>query len=110
MEDELDLRQYIGALIKHRWLIVATTVLAALAAFAVSLINAPPSNEPLYEATAGVLIARMRTSVTFDSRFRTIEELPGSNYLEQDAHRTALASLVKKVASPPWSLKESRMN
>jgi uncharacterized protein involved in exopolysaccharide biosynthesis len=95
MEDELNLRQYISALIKHRWLIVATTVLAALAAFAVSLINAPLSNEPLYEATAGVLIARMRTSVTFDSRFRTIEELPGSNYLEQDAHRTALASLVK---------------
>jgi uncharacterized protein involved in exopolysaccharide biosynthesis len=95
MENELDLRQYIGALIKHRWLIIATTTLAALAALVVSLINAPPASEPLYEATAGVLIARIRTSVTFDSRFRTIEDLPGANYLEQDAHRTALSRLVK---------------
>lgn len=95
MENEPDLRQYVGALIKHRWLIVATTVLAALPAFAVSCINTPPSREPFYEATAGVLIARMRTSVTFDSRFRTVEDLPGTNYLEQDAHRTALARLVE---------------
>jgi uncharacterized protein involved in exopolysaccharide biosynthesis len=95
MEDELDLRQYIGALIKHRWLVVAMTVLAALAAFAVSWMNAPLPSEPLYEATAGVLIVRMRTSVTFDSRFRTVEDLPGTSYLEQDAHRTALARLVK---------------
>jgi uncharacterized protein involved in exopolysaccharide biosynthesis len=95
MKNDPNLRQYIHALIKHRWLIIATTLLAALAALAVSLINSPPSSEPLYEATAGVLIARMRTSVTFDARFRTVEDLPGSNYLEQDAHRTALASLVR---------------
>jgi uncharacterized protein involved in exopolysaccharide biosynthesis len=95
MENEPDLRQYIHALIKHRWLVIATTVLAALAALVVSLINAPPSSKPLYEATAGVLIARIRTSVTFDTRFRTVEDLPGSNYLEQDAHRIALAGLVK---------------
>jgi uncharacterized protein involved in exopolysaccharide biosynthesis len=95
MENEPDLRQYISALVKHRWLIVTTMMLAALAALAVSLINAPPPNEPLYEATAGVLIARIRTSVTFDPRFRTVEDLPGVNYLEQDAHRTALVRLVK---------------
>lgn len=95
MENEPDLRQYIGALIKHRWLIVATAVLAALAALAVSWINSPPPSEPLYQAKAGVLIARIRTSVTFDARFRTVETLPGYNYLEQDAYRTALASLVK---------------
>ena len=95
MEHEPDLRQYIGALIKHRWLIVATTVLAALAALAVTLANSQPPSEPFYVATAGVLIARIRTSVTFDPRFRTVEELPGNNYLEQDAYRAALASLVK---------------
>jgi uncharacterized protein involved in exopolysaccharide biosynthesis len=95
MENEPDLRQYIGALIKHRWLIVATTALAALAALAASLINTSPQSGPLYEATAGVLIARMRTSVTFDPRFRTVEDLPGTNYLEQDAHRTALSRLVR---------------
>jgi uncharacterized protein involved in exopolysaccharide biosynthesis len=38
MEEEVDLRQYIEVLIKHRWLIIAGTVLAALSAFVVTVL------------------------------------------------------------------------
>ncbi len=95
MEDEINLREYLQVLIKHRWLIVAGTVVAALAAFVVSFLFANPT----YEATAGVLIAQTRSRITFDPRFQTVESGGlGTNYyaaMNQQAHRWALVSLVK---------------
>jgi uncharacterized protein involved in exopolysaccharide biosynthesis len=95
MENEPNLRQYVGVVIKHRWIIIATTVLAALAALASTCIDFSQSSTSLYEATAGVLINRMRTQVTFDPRFRTIEDTPAVSYISQDAHRTALVEMVR---------------
>jgi uncharacterized protein involved in exopolysaccharide biosynthesis len=95
MENESDLRRYVRVLIKHRWIIIATTVLAALAALASTYAGSSRPGPPLYEATAGVLIVRIRTQVTFDPRFRTIEDSPATNYITHDAHRIALANLVR---------------
>lgn len=92
MESELNLRQYIDVLIKHRWLIVATTAIAAVAALVVGLVR-----EPAYEVAAGILIARTRTQVTFDPRFQTLEssDLRQAARLDESARRWALAALVE---------------
>ncbi len=87
---------YIQALMKYWWLIVLGTVLAALAALPTSL-----SVTPVYEATAGVLIAGQRSRITLDPRFQTIEDVGGTGYntyVGQQAHRTALVALVRNGA------------
>ena len=84
---------YIEVLMKYWWLIVLFTVLAALAALVTSLLITP-----VYEATAGVLIAGQRSQITLDPRFQTIEDVGGtgySAYTGQEAHRTALLALVR---------------
>jgi uncharacterized protein involved in exopolysaccharide biosynthesis len=90
MENEFDLRSYIRMVIKHRWLIVATTVLAALAA-----LFATRSVAPVYEATAGILIAQAYTRITFDPRFQTVESDIGRYTADREARRWALAALVQ---------------
>jgi uncharacterized protein involved in exopolysaccharide biosynthesis len=95
MENEPNLRQYVGIVIKHRWIVIATTVLAALTALASTYIDFSRPGTSLYEATAGVLIVHMRTQVTFDPRFKTVEDVSAVSYISQDAHRTALAEMVR---------------
>ena len=98
MEEEVDLRQYIEVLIKHRWLIIAGTVLAALSAFVVTVLFI----DPAYEATAGILIAQTRSQITFDPRFQTVEsDNIGASYyaaMNQQAHRQALVAMVENGA------------
>jgi uncharacterized protein involved in exopolysaccharide biosynthesis len=60
-EDETDLREYLRVLIRHWRLVAATTILAALAALAVSLIM-----QPTYEATALVAITGARYEFQFN--------------------------------------------
>jgi uncharacterized protein involved in exopolysaccharide biosynthesis len=60
-EDETDLREYLRVLLAHWRLVAATTILAALAALAVSLIVQPP-----YEATALVAITGARYEFQFN--------------------------------------------
>jgi uncharacterized protein involved in exopolysaccharide biosynthesis len=95
MEDEIDLRKYIDVLIKNAWLVIVMTVLAALAAFVVSRLIRPP----IYEATAGILIARTRSQVVFDPRFQTVDsDQVRSASMNEQARREALVALVRNGA------------
>ncbi len=68
MEEEIDLRPYIEALL-HGWKwIVGTAVLAGVVAFVISSLI-PPS----YEATALVAVVESRDIVQFDARIRETE-------------------------------------
>ncbi len=69
MEEEIDLRPYIEALISKWYWIVGTAVVAGIVAFVVS--SALP---PSYEATALVAVTKPSDIVEFDSRIRSIDE------------------------------------
>ena len=71
MEDEIDLREYLDVLIRRWKWIVALTLIAALAAGAISFLLLKPS----YEATALVLIANPRYRLRFDPRLETLSEV-----------------------------------
>jgi len=90
--EQVILRQYIEPLFRNFWFIVLGTILAVLAALAYILFF----TSPRYEATAGVLIARTRSQVTFDPRFQTYDSGDQiASYTNQSAHRATLVALVK---------------
>lgn len=69
MEDAIDLRPYLEALVRHwAWLVVAA-VLGALLAFGISRLI-----PPAYEATALVVISEPSQRVQFDPRFETVTD------------------------------------
>ena len=63
MEDEIDLRAYIGILLKNKYWIAGLTVLAAAVAFGVSALL--PAT---YRSTALVTVTKPSYDVRFDSR------------------------------------------
>lgn len=69
MEEEIDLRPYIEALISKWYWIVGAAVLAGILAFVVSSML-PPS----YEATALVTVTQPSEIVEFDNRIRSVDE------------------------------------
>ncbi len=71
--EEIDLRQYVLVLIKRKWLIIGLTVLAAAAAYIWSM-----SQPEMYEATASVIVYRMRSEIVFAPEFKTIEGPSGA--------------------------------
>jgi uncharacterized protein involved in exopolysaccharide biosynthesis len=91
MEEEIDLRPYIQALLTRWYWIVGAVVLAVVMAFIVTRL-APPT----YEARSSVAIIRSRTDVSFDSRIQTLSEgeLAGLN-ADANSRRSALLGLVK---------------
>jgi len=93
MDDEIDLRQYLDVLIAWRWEILAITVLAALVAAGVVLIQRAVT-PPVYSATATLAIARTSRDIQFDENFRTTldAENPAST------RRVALVGLVASNA------------
>lgn len=70
-EDEIDLRQYLEALIAWRWEILATMVAAALLAMG-GVLAMRLLLPPVYKATATVVIARTSSNINFDDAFRTV--------------------------------------
>lgn len=70
-EDEIDLRQYLEALIAWRWEILATMVAAALLAMG-GVLATRLLLPPVYKATATVVIARTSSNINFDDAFRTV--------------------------------------
>jgi uncharacterized protein involved in exopolysaccharide biosynthesis len=70
MGQDIDLREYIAALLKHKFWIAGLTVAPALVALVVSLLL-----PPTYKATALVAITKPKYEMQFDPRF----ELVGSN-------------------------------
>ena len=97
-DDEIDLRKYIGILIRWWREIVLLTLLAAvaggLAVYALRLISTP-----VYEASSSVAIVRTFSDVSFDPRFRTLSEdtAEGATSLGA-ARRGALLGLVRSGA------------
>ena len=69
MEEEIDLRPYIEALISKWYWIVGAAVVAGIVAFIVSSML-PPS----YEATALVAVTQPTEIVEFDARIRSVDE------------------------------------
>jgi len=68
VEEEIDLRQYVKVLIRYWKWIVGLTLVAAVAAFVVSL------RQPLtYEASAVVVVTEPRYQMKFDPRIETLE-------------------------------------
>ncbi len=89
MEEEIDLRPYITAVIKRWYWIVGAAILSAAIAFIFTSIASP-----VYEAKASIAIIRSRTDVSFDPRIRTLSE-DELESLNANARREALLSLVK---------------
>ena len=94
MEEEIDLRPYIEALLRHRYWIVGVVVLTAGITFLGTRFI--PS---IYEAKSSIAIIRSRTDVSFDSRIQTLSE-GELNTLNADSRsrRDALIGLVKSNA------------
>lgn len=67
MDQEIDLRQYIAVLLKHKFWIAGLAVVAAVVAAVVSLLL-----PPTYEATALVAITKPQYELQFDSRIRSL--------------------------------------
>jgi succinoglycan biosynthesis transport protein ExoP len=69
MEEEIDLRAYVAVLIRYWKWIAGLALVAAVAAFVVSLLL--PST---YEAPAVVIITEPRYQMQFDPRFATVDQ------------------------------------
>ena len=76
MEDEIDLGKYFKVLIRHWKLIIGLAISASVAAFVVS-----SSLPPAYEATALIVVTRLRNQYEFDPRIQTqFEQQPYKAY------------------------------
>jgi succinoglycan biosynthesis transport protein ExoP len=69
MEEEIDLRAYVAVLIRYWKWIAGLALVAAVAAFIVSLLL-----PPTYEAPAVVIITEPRYQMQFDPRFETVDQ------------------------------------
>jgi len=94
VEDEIDLRPYVEALIKNwKWL-VGAAVLAAVVAFVASSLL-----PPTYEATALVAVTQPGQLVQFDPRFEAVaENQPLRAYPELATSDEILQELLDSVA------------
>lgn len=92
MEEEIDLRQYVEVLIRYWMWIAGLALLAAVAAFVVSLLL-----PETYRVQSTVTVIRSRTDVTFDPRIQTLseEELPFQDF---KGRNEALVGLVSSTA------------
>lgn len=96
VEDEIDLREYLQVLINW-WreialFSLAVAVIAAAAVLAIRYVRAP-----VYQAAATVAIARVKSDISFDDRYRTLSE-EEMQMLRGDARRSALLGLVVNSA------------
>lgn len=98
MEDEIDLRPYLLAIVSRwRWIVLAA-IIAAATASAISLLG-----PPTYTAAATVFLRATHSQVTLDPRFVTNEAI------DAGAHRQGLLALAKsnliQAQIPPETLK-----
>lgn len=69
MEDEIDLRIYIDALLRWWWLIALAALVTGAVAFGVSRLM-----PPVYEARAGVVTLKSRVEISLGSGFQSVTE------------------------------------
>src|SRR5689334_16384809 len=87
MEEEIDLRPYVVALIRQ-WRTIAIIVGMAMLGAALVAISLPPS----FTASADVLILPSRSQLTFDPRFVTNNTILGTDIASRRQALIALAS------------------
>ena len=93
LEEEIDLRPYIEALLQNWMWIVGAAILAALVAVGASFLLSPT-----YEATALVAVTDPQQIVQFDPRIQTADEdLPFKAYPELATSDELLLSLLNEV-------------
>lgn len=68
MQDEIDLRPYINALLESKWILMGATLAGALVAVALSLLT-----RGTYEATSLVAVLEPTQIIQLDPRFQTIQ-------------------------------------
>lgn len=92
-EDEIDLRELVRTLWRHRWVIGGVTVVAALIAAAVSVFVLPP----VYEARALLLVTRpqVQTVDPNNSTFFRTEELNIAATLNLDLPAESVVALAR---------------
>jgi uncharacterized protein involved in exopolysaccharide biosynthesis len=95
-EDEIDLREYLQVLLKWWREIVLFTLAVTVSAACVVLVLRYTS-DPVYQASATVAIARVKSDISFDERYRTLSE-EELQVLRGDARRSALLGLVVNSA------------
>lgn len=101
MDQEIDLRPYLLALISHWWQIAAITLVAAVAAFLLSSLG-----DPTYEAAALVAVTEPRYVLQFDPRFQTVSDIkPASQaYPELAVSDDVLSDLLASLNPRPANI------
>jgi len=96
MEDEIDLRSYVAALLKYKYWIIGTALIAAVAGLVVSLLL-----PPVYQATALVAVIAPRYTMQFDPRFEasTDVSLPYKAYPALATGDEVLAALIAELGA-----------
>lgn len=93
VEEEIDLRQYVLVLFRKRWLIIGLTILVAAVAYVQS------ARQPkIYEATANLVMYRLRPEIIFAPEFKTIMEAGGTGGQTRSERIKGLVELAKSSA------------
>ena len=109
MDDVIDLRTYIGALLKHKYWIVGLALVAAAAGLIASLLS-----RPVYEATALVAVIAPSYTMQFDPRVQTTTDVsrPYKAYPALATSDGVLAALIDELGadlgSGTWTLTNLR--
>ncbi len=93
LKDEIDLREYIHVLVRWwREIVAVTLVTIVVTTSGVWLYNV--WTVPMYGASSTVAIARVKSDITFDDRYRTLSEDSLQALSGNSTRRMALLSLV----------------
>lgn len=109
MDDEIDLRVYIRALLKYKYWIIGLALVAAVSALIASLLM-----RPVYEATALVAVIGPSYTMQFDPRFEatTNASQPYKAYPALATSDEVLATLIDELGadlgSGTWTVAELR--
>jgi len=93
VEEEIDLREYVNVIVKGWKCIAVLTVVAMVAAIIVSFLL-----PPTYEATAGVVIVKSVSDISFEPKFRSLTEQELAQAVDVDSRRKAFEGLVESSA------------
>lgn len=97
MEDEIDLKPYIRALLRRWWVVVSAAVGLALVVGLVAVLRTPP-----YTASSSLLIVPASAQITLDNRFTSRDSLLFTTTVNQREALLALArdtTLEERVAT-----------
>ncbi|MBN2149768.1 MAG: hypothetical protein JW726_20440, partial [Anaerolineales bacterium] len=94
IDEEIDLRAIVQGLFKYKWMIIAVTVVLALAGYLVSTFLL----EKEYNSTAYVVIVKPSTTVNLDAGIESLPQLPDAKSLTD---LTMADDLVESVLQDP---------